>query len=123
MNGRTIALLVILYFGLRLIASAPSTHAALPEKTVDYKGDGKFEIKSLDKWMEVAPEILNACLNEGVHEPEELVNNLFRRLFPKQMWPPQKGDPRYGVWLSMVEATGRRLERPYKPGLRIVEGA
>lgn len=80
----------------------------------------KLELMDWNAWMETAPTLLRATLSEGTRDPEQLVANLFRRLFPESAWPPPEDSPLLGTWNKMVATVGRSLERPFKPHLEIV---
>lgn len=71
-------------------------------------------------WMGIAPEMLRVTLREGERDPDVIVANLFRRLFPGQPWPPAEGSPLMPAWNRMTALVGRSLERPFRPHFEIV---
>ena len=68
----------------------------------------------------IAPEMLRVTLCEGERDPDVIVANLFRRLFPGQPWPPTEGSPLMPAWSRMVALVGRSLERPFRPHFEVV---
>ncbi len=71
-------------------------------------------------WMGIAPEMLRVTLCEGERDPEIIVANLFRRLFPGHPWPPTEDSPLMPAWNRTVALVGRSLERPFRPHFEIV---
>ncbi len=92
-----------------------------PEATKNPERPG-FSMGSWSMWMapDRAPAAFNAALHEGANNPESIVNNAFRRLFPAMTWPPDPGDARYGAWDRVVEAIARRQQLPHKPSFHVV---
>jgi hypothetical protein len=84
-------------------------------------GDTGMHVVDWDTWMRDAPGALEVSLSEAPDgDPEEVVANLFRRLFPKEAWPPPPDSPRAKQFARMVEGVGRVLEKPVQPHLEIV---
>lgn len=79
-----------------------------------------IELDDWSEWMEKSPVLVKAAILESKQNPEELVTNLLRRLFPEEAWPPEEGSARFDVWNRMVVATGRQLEKPFKPHFEVV---
>lgn len=104
------------------LAAAPSLRSA-KSKDLPYGisiGADALELVDWSGWMEHAPEMIRATLDEGSRDPHEIVANMFRRLFPQHPWPPPENSPLHSTWNDMVAAVGRSLELPFKPHLEIV---
>lgn len=80
-----------------------------------------FALESWDRWMAFGPAGFDAALQEGCEDPEELVNEAFRKLYPEVEWPPQWGEPRYVVWQRIVQAVASSTDRGHRQGLRVVD--
>lgn len=81
---------------------------------------GKIKVTDWNTWMRVGPHLIKTALKEGNESPEEVTNNVMRRLFPHQSWPPMENDPFFKTWLSMVVIVGRAINNPAQPHFEIV---
>lgn len=118
-----IALAVVLWLQLRSKPGTRTRAASVPKPEYGDCSKEGIKLMNWDAWMNTAPAIIEAALNEGEKNPEVIVNNTLRRLFPKKVWPPKPGDPRFSQWTRMVEAVGRALESPFNPNLHVVPGS
>lgn len=73
-----------------------------------------------NRWMEVAPKLIKNSIDEGEATPEEIVNNLAKRVFPEYRWPPLKNEKHFGVWSQMVQTVASTLSKPHVPQLKVV---
>lgn len=103
---------------VRRNTEASSAANTVPEYGIALRA-GRLEIVDWNAWMRRAPTYIRASLDEGVTDPEAIVANLFRRLFPEHPWPPVD-ESLLATWYAMVAIVGRSLERPFKPHLEIV---
>ncbi len=80
-----------------------------------------FALRSMDRWFAIGPAGFDAALNEGYTEPEEMVNEAFRKLYPDETWPPKWGEPRYAVWRRIVYALESAADKGHRQGLHVVD--
>lgn len=79
-----------------------------------------IELEDWSEWMDVAPKMLEVTLMEGERDPDVVVANLFRRMYPDLPWPPPPESPMAETYHRMVAFAGRALDRPFKPHFEVV---
>jgi hypothetical protein len=99
---------------LRMASSAAATDNPGLAITVD-----DVDLLSWDRWMAKSPQAIKAAMAES-DKPEEIVTNVFRRLYPNVAWPPPEGTGLWMRWQAIVAAVGRTLDRPFKTHMHVV---
>lgn len=91
-----------------------------PDRGIELTQHG-LALRSMDRWFAIGPAGFDAALNEGYTEPEEMVNEAFRKLYPEQTWPPKWGEPRYAIWRRIVYALESAADKGHRQGLHVVD--
>lgn len=99
---------------------------ALPRPVVQVVG-GRFEVSSVDAWLELAAPTIEEATQAGIRGAEPILIAVMRKAIPRVAWPPHEDEPMYGQWRAMVRDVAEALhlepepEGPAKRGnLRIV---
>jgi hypothetical protein len=79
----------------------------------------ELQLISWDRWMSESPQAIKAAMKES-DDPEQIVLNTFRRLYPNMAWPPEPGSPLWDQYQEIVAAVGRTLERPFRTHFTVV---